>query len=125
MIEVIRTEDIENDIEWKEFLRNQYNLFYDFRFNSYNDVFDKNLKWHHLKFRDSESKKILAVMIGCERSIEGLKSYVSCDGVSFGGFLWKKKTDLLNYFDIIKSFKEYLKDNDFRKCIIKASSFSL
>ena len=98
MINTIRVEDIEKDLEWKEFLRNQYNLFFDYRFNSYNDEFNKELKWHHLKFRESESKKILAIMIGCEKIIDGKKRYVSCDGVSNGGFLWKKNTDLLNYF---------------------------
>ncbi|MBK8551812.1 MAG: hypothetical protein IPL53_12405 [Ignavibacteria bacterium] len=56
MIEVIKVEDIENEIEWKEFLRNQYNLFYDYRFNSYNDVFIKNINWHHLKFRMQNRK---------------------------------------------------------------------
>ncbi len=123
MIEVIRVNDIENEIEWKEFLRNQYNLFFDFKFNSYNDVFKKNIKWHHLKFRDSESKKILAVMIGCEIDNNDELTYVSSEGVSFGGFLWKKKTDLLNYVEIINSFKKYLTENNFKHCIIRNPPF--
>ena len=123
MIEVIRSADIENDIEWKEFLRNQYNLFFDHSFNSYNDVFVKNINWHHLKFREKESKKILAVIIGCEKPINGKNSYISCDGVSFGGFLWKKKIDLLNYLEIIDGFKKYLTLNSFQTCIIKSPPF--
>lgn len=123
MIEVVRAVDIENEIEWKEFLRNQYNLFYDYRFNSYNDVFRKNIRWHHLKFRDKESKKVLAVMIGGEKIINERLTYVSCDGVSFGGFLWKKKLDLINYFEIIKGFKEYLAEHNFQSCIIRNPPF--
>ena len=123
MIEVIRADDIANEIEWKEFLRNQYNLFFDYRFNSYNDVFKKNIVWHHLKFRDKESKKILAVIIGCEKIIKDRKIYFSCDGVSFGGFLWKKKIDLLNYMEIIKVFKDYLNENNFQGSIIKNPPF--
>lgn len=123
MIEVIKTGDIENEIEWKEFLRNQYNLFFDYRFNSYNDVFGKNIVWHHLKFKDSGSNKILAVMIGCEKITDGKKVYVSSDGVSFGGFLWKKKIDLLAYLEITESFKKYLKRNGFEKCIIRNPPF--
>ncbi len=123
MIEVVRAVDIENEIEWKEFLRNQYNLFFDYKFNSYNDIFKKNINWHHLKFRDKESKKILAVIIGCEKNINDRKLYLSCDGVSFGGFLWKKKIDLLNYMEIITVFKEYLKENCFQGCIIKNPPF--
>ncbi len=123
MIEVIRSTDIENDIEWKEFLRNQYNLFFDHRFNSYNDVFGKNMNWHHLKFREAESKKILAVIIGCDKNINGNKTYFSCDGVSFGGFLWKKKIDLLNYLEIIDSFKKYLCGNNIQTCTIKNPPF--
>lgn len=123
MIEVIRATDTENEIEWKEFLRNQYNLFFDHRFNSYNDVFGKNIKWHHLKFREQESKKILAIIIGCEKTINGKNTYLSCDGVSFGGFLWKKKIDLLNYLEIIREFKKYLSQNEFQACIIKNPPF--
>lgn len=122
MIEVIRS-DIERDLEWKEFLRNQYNLFFDFRFNSYNDVFNKNIKWHHVKFKDNETGKIPAIMIGCEKEFNGKRTYVSCDGVSFGGFLWKKRTSLINYMDITSRFIKYLQENNFDKCIIKNPPF--
>lgn len=119
MIEVIKADNIEYDIEWKEFMRNQYNLFFDFNFNSYNNVFGKNIKWHHLKFKNIESKKVIALMIGCEKIINGEKVYVSCDGVSFGGFLWKYKTDLISCFKVIECFKEYLVKNNFSRCIIR------
>ncbi len=123
MIEVIKAEDIENEIEWKEFLRNQYNLFFDYRFNSYNNVFLKNIKWHHLKFIDSESGKVQAVIIGCEKIINGSRTYISSEGVSFGGFLWKKKIHLISYLEIIKSFKKYLEENKFALCVIKNPPF--
>ncbi|HMS64817.1 MAG TPA: GNAT family N-acetyltransferase [Ignavibacteria bacterium] len=122
MINVIKTE-IGSDLEWKEFLRNQYNLFFDFRFNSYNDTFNKNIKWHHLKFKDSETKKILAVMIGCEKITDGKLTYVSCEGVSFGGFLWKKKINLINFLEITESLLKYLHENNFSKCILKNPPF--
>lgn len=122
MITVLKTE-IEQDLEWKEFLRNQYNLFFDFRFNSYNNAFDKNITWHHLKFRDAESKKILAIMIGCEKISDGKPTYVSCDGVSFGGFLWKKKINLINFIEITESFIKYLQENNFEKCVLKNPPF--
>jgi hypothetical protein len=103
MISVIKTY-IDSDLEWKEFLRNQYNLFYDFKFNSYNDVFNKNIKWHHLKFKDTESNKVLAIMIGCEKIVNGKLTYVSCDGVSFeDSFGRKNKSNKL--FEITESHK--------------------
>ncbi|MEP7146224.1 MAG: GNAT family N-acetyltransferase [bacterium] len=123
MIEVLKVNDIENEIEWKEFLRNQQNLFFDHKFNSYNNVFKKNIKWHHLKIKDSKLNKVLAVMIGCEREINAKLSYVSCDGVSFGGFLWKKKIDLLTYMEIVKEFKDYLIKNNFKYCILRNPPF--
>lgn len=123
MIKAIRTVDIANELEWKEFLRNQYNLFFDFRFNSYNDVFKKGIQWHHLKFKDTKSGKINAIMIGCETIADGKKTYVSCDGVSFGGFLWKKKSDLISFMEITEAFKNYLAENDFAKCILKLPPF--
>ena len=122
MISVIKTY-IDSDLEWKEFLRNQYNLFYDFKFNSYNDVFNKNIKWHHLKFKDTESNKVLAIMIGCEKIVNGKLTYVSCDGVSFGGFLWKKKINLINFFEITESLINYLRVNNFHSCILKNPPF--
>lgn len=122
MINVIKT-DIGSDLEWKEFLRNQYNLFFDFKFNSYNDIFDKNIKWHHLKFKDADSKKVLAIMIGCEKITDGKLTYVSCDGVSFGGFLWKKKVNLINFLEITESLLNYLRKKGFKKCILKNPPF--
>ncbi len=122
MISVVKTY-IDSDLEWKEFLRNQYNLFFDFKFNSYNDVFNKDIKWHHLKFKDTESNKVLAIMIGCEKIVNGKLTYVSCDGVSFGGFLWKKKINLINFFEITESLINYLRDNNFSSCILKNPPF--
>lgn len=124
MIRAVRATDIENELEWKEFLRNQYNLFFDYRFNSYNDVFKKNINWHHLKFKDSETNKICALMIGCEKIIDGKKSYVSCDGVSFGGFLWKKRTDLIMFLEIVETFKKYIAENGFDKCTLRLPPFT-
>ncbi|MEO8666165.1 MAG: hypothetical protein ABI462_11790 [Ignavibacteria bacterium] len=123
MIEVLKTDDIENEIEWKEFLRNQNNLFFDHKFISYNDVFEKNIRWHHLKFKDKELNKVVAVMIGCEINSGSDLTYVSCDGVSFGGFLWKKKIDLLTYLDIINEFKKYLGKNNFKYCVLRNPPF--
>jgi hypothetical protein len=122
LINVIKT-DIGSDLEWKEFLRNQYNLFFDFKFNSYNDNFDKKIKWHHLKFKDVDSKKVLAIMIGCEKIVDGKLTYVSCEGVSFGGFLWKKKINLINFLEITESLLQYLRSNNFDKCILKNPPF--
>ena len=64
MTEVTKAVDIENEIEWKEFLRNQYNLFFDHRFISYHEVFGKGINFHSLKFRDSDTGKIAAIMLG-------------------------------------------------------------
>ncbi|MBK9331016.1 MAG: GNAT family N-acetyltransferase [Ignavibacteria bacterium] len=123
MTEIIRVKNIDKDIEWNEFLRNQYNLFFDQRFISYNDVFKKKIKWHHLMFRPEGTNKILAVMTGCERDAAGKKYFVSCDGLSYGGFLWKRKTDLITYFEVIESFKIYLAENKFNSCIIRNPPF--
>lgn len=124
MIETIRVNNIENNNEWSEFLRNQYNLFFDHRFNSYNDVFKKNIKWHHLMFRIKGTNRVVAIMTGCEKIKEdGSKTFVSCDGVSYGGFLWKLKSDLITYFDVLKSFKVYMAENEFRECVIRNPPF--
>lgn len=119
MIQVIKS-DIENDLEWNEFLRNQYNIFYDHKFLSYNDRFSKRINWHHLKFKTENKNKTIAIINGCEDFENGRKTFVSCKGVSFGGFLWKKKSDVIDYIEIISAFKKYLRDFNFKHCRIHA-----
>lgn len=122
MLEAIKS-DISSDIEWKEFLRNQYNIFYDNDFIKYNDVFGKNINWHHIKIKDSENSKILSIINGCEIIENGKKVYHSCGGVSFGGFLWKYNTDLLDYIKVIQTFNTYLVKNGFSKAVLRCVPF--
>lgn len=123
MINVRRVTDIENDIEWKEFLRNQPNLFFEYRFNSYNNVFGKGIIFHPLALKDLSTGKVTAIILGCEKQTEHGKTYVSCDGVSFAGFLWKKRADLLNFLPVIDGFKKYLEDNGFSYCVLRVPPF--
>jgi hypothetical protein len=115
----IQKVEISNNKEWNELLLHDYNMFYDFRFISYNNVFGKNIQWHHLIFKDEEKNKVVTLLNGCERIRNEKKIYISCDGVSFGGFLWRDKLNVVDYINAIKSFKEYLKKNNFDGCIIR------
>lgn len=110
---------ISNNKEWDEMLFSDYNMFYDNRFISYNDFFEKNIKWHHLILRGDGKHKIIAVLNGCERFRNNKKLYISCDGVSFGGFLWRDKLNVVDYINAIGAFKNYLKENEFDGCIIR------
>ena len=98
-------------------------MFYDFRFISYNNSFKKGINWHHLTFKDKEKNKTVAILNGCEKNIKGKKVYISCDGVSFGGFLWREKLNVVDYITTVSAFKEYLKRNDFSSCIIRNQPF--
>lgn len=117
-MEIIKV-DIAKSTEWREFLSQNYSMFYDNRFLEYNDVFLKGIVWHHLVFKDKN--KILAILNGNERYDKEGKVYVSCDGVSFGGFIWNEKIRIADMMDIIRIFKNYLVHNDFKKCIIRNS----
>ena len=108
---------------WSELLYNDYNMFYDDRFISYNDVFNKNIQWHHLLFKDKEKNKFIAILNGCEKIRDGKKIYVSCDGVSFGGFLWRERLNVVDYINSVNSFKKYLLENKFDSCIIRNQPF--
>lgn len=115
-MEIIKT-DISKSNEWNSFLSANYNLFCDNKFLGYNDVFNKNIKWHHLMFKDKN--KILAIINGNERTDNGDKVYVSCDGVSFGGFIFSDRVRISDMINILKEFKTYLQENGFTKCIIR------
>jgi lipid II:glycine glycyltransferase (peptidoglycan interpeptide bridge formation enzyme) len=119
----IQKVDISRNKNWSELLFNDYNMFYDDRFISYNDVFNKNIQWHHLLFRGKEKNKVTAILNGCERIREGKKYYISCDGVSFGGFLWRDRLNVVDYMSTINSFKDYLRENAFDACIIRNQPF--
>lgn len=111
--------EISENRDWNEILNADYNMFYDNRFISYNDFFGKNIKWHHLVFKGSEKNKVLAILNGCEQVKDGKKLYVSCNGVSFGGFMWREKLNVVDYIEAISSFKDYLTRNGFDGCIIR------
>ncbi|MCE1163959.1 MAG: GNAT family N-acetyltransferase [Bacteroidetes bacterium] len=115
-MEIIKT-DISNSAEWNEFLYPDYNMFYDKRFLCYNDVFKKNIEWHHLLFR--EKNKVMAILPGNEITDNGEKVYVSCDGVSFGGFLWHDKIKITDFISILTGLRDYLAAQGFKKCLLR------
>ena len=111
--------NIESDKEWNAFLDGNYDMFFDFNFLNYNDNFKKNLTWHHLKIEDGSKNKIIAILIGCEQIKDGKKIFISCNGVSFGGFRWKEKTGLIEMMETIDSVISYLKKEEFDECILR------
>ena len=117
-MEIIKT-DITQNKEWNDFLNWDYNMFYDYKFISYNDAFNKGLDWHHVMFK--ERNKVIAILNGCEKIINGKKTYISCDGVSFGGIVWRERMDLIDYKSVIHAFTDYLKNNNFQECFIRNS----
>ena len=119
-LEVIQS-DIENDIEWKEFIRNQYNLFYDDRFLKYHDAFGKNMNWHHLKIKVKDTNKVYALVTGYID--KDTNTFISCKGASFGGFLWKRKISVIEYLLIVKAFRDYLKQINIKYCLLIVPPF--
>lgn len=122
MFECIRV-NINEDKDWERFIKANYNLFFDPKFLSYNDVFKKKIKWHHLKFREEKTNKVVALLTGCERKdVNGL-TFISCNGASFGGFAWNDKLDLIDYNEIIRTFRKYIKSQGFNRIILRNQPF--
>lgn len=119
-LEVVQS-DIESDIEWKEFVRNQYNIFYDDKFLKYHDVFNKKINWHHLKIKIKDTNRVYALITGCID--EDTNTFISCRGVSFGGFLWKNKINVVEYLQIVAVFKEYIKAKNIKHCSLTVPPF--
>lgn len=119
-MEIIKV-NINSSAEWRDFLSSNYNMFFDGKFLEYNDKFNKGIKWHHLIFKDKY--KTVAILNGNERIEKDEKVYVSCDGVSFGGFMWTDKIKINDMNNVINLFKNYLIENDFTKCIIRNPPF--
>jgi hypothetical protein len=117
-LEIIKV-NIDRNNEWKEFLSHNYNMFYDYKFLAYNDIFEKKINWHHLIFK--KNNKITAILTGNERVTDEGKTFVSTDGVSFGGFLWKDRVKIFDYIETVSEFKNYLKSGGFNRCILRNS----
>ncbi|MCB0725051.1 MAG: GNAT family N-acetyltransferase [Ignavibacteriae bacterium] len=115
--------NINEDPDWTRFLKTNYNLFFDPKFLVYNDLFSKRIKWHHLKFREEKTKKIAALLTGCERTDVNGKTFISCNGASFGGFTWSDKLDLIDYNEIIRTFRKYIKAQGFNRIILRNQPF--
>lgn len=123
MILIERVQNIADDLDWSEFLRNQHNLFFDPKFLEYNDKFNKGINWHHLKFRDDTNNKILAILTGCELNENGLKRFISCNGVSFGSFWWKRRSNVVDYIKAIPELCVYLQSRSFDKITLRSYPF--
>lgn len=119
-LEVVHS-NIDTDIEWKEFVRNQYNIFYDDKFLKYHDVFGKKINWHHLKIKIKDTNRVYALITGCID--EEANTFISCRGVSFGGFLWKNKINVVEYLQILSAFKEYMISKGIKKCSLTVPPF--
>jgi len=111
--------NIKDNIRWKDFLKESYNIFFDYDFLSYNDAFSKSIKWHHLIFKSPDTQKLNGILTGCDEIIDGKKYYISCNGASFGGFLWRKKVTAIHMIESIKEFKDYLIINDYSGCTLR------
>src|SRR5690606_30700017 len=115
--------NINEDKEWVAFMKTNYNLFADPKFLAYNDDYKTKIKWHHLKFRDDKTKKIVAILTGCERTDVNGKAFISCNGASFGGFIWNDKLDLIDYNEIIHTFRKHVKKDGFSRIILRNQPF--
>lgn len=119
-LEVVHA-DIDTDIEWKEFVRNQYNIFYDDKFLNYHNVFNKKITWHHLKIKLKDTNRVYALVTGCID--KETNTFISCKGASFGGFLWKNKINVVEYLHIVSVFNDYLKSINISRCIMTVPPF--
>ncbi len=115
---IVERVNIENNRNWNEILNINYNIFFDYKFLNYNTIFNKGIDFHHLIFKSQDNNKVLALLTGCEESCNGKKSFFSCKGASFGGFLWREKLDVIDYQLAISELKKYLRENNFHDCII-------
>jgi len=57
-----------------------------------------------------DKNKILAIINGNERTDDGDKIYVSCDGVSFGGFIFSDRVRISDMLNILKYFCNFILD---------------
>jgi hypothetical protein len=116
---IVSKADILTNKNWNQLLKLKPHLFYDNRFLSYHDVFEKKIKWHHLIFMDDAKIKTIAILNGVELSENNKKVHISCEGVSFGGFHFARAQKISEYMELLESYIEYLKANNFKKCIMK------
>jgi len=100
---------------WDEFVYDSINgtIFNTRRFLSYHP--EDRFNDHSLYF--FKKNKVFCVLPGIEKSVNGKKMFVSHQGASYGGFI-HKGCSIKDAYDLVKSFIEYIKDNDFKNILI-------
>lgn len=71
----------------------------------------------------SENKKTVAVLTAANIKRDGVPTFISHQGASYGGFVYNDNLSIKQAFSLTESLIEYAKENEFRKIIITHSPF--
>lgn len=98
---------------WEEFWQDAVNgtLFHSLKFLSYHP--ENRFRQHHLGFR--RKGNLVGIFLGAERDEDGVKTWVSHPGVSYGGPTWSRKLKYHQLESLITALIEYARDQDFQR----------
>jgi hypothetical protein len=119
-MEIIRYEKKHLD-EWEEFVNSSCNgtIFHTRKFLSYHPA--ERFKDSSLIFK--EKNKIISVITAAQIKKDGAVTFISHQGASYGGFVYKDSLSVRHAFDLTESLIEYCSNNNFEKIIITHSPF--
>lgn len=119
-MDVVRFEKKYND-EWEDFVASSSNgtIFHTRKFLSYHAP---------NKFKDSsllffEDKKLVSVLPAAEVRRDGLMTFSSHQGASYGGFVYNDSLSIKQAFTLTESLIDYTITNKFEKILITHSPF--
>ncbi len=107
--------------DWEDFVASSSNgtIFQTRKFLSYHPA--NKFKDSSLLFKDN--KKIVAVITAAEVKRDGLVTFISHQGASYGGFVYKDSLSLKQSFDLTESLINFCIKNKFERIMITHSPF--
>ncbi len=107
--------------EWETFVEQSNNgtLFHTRKFLAYHPP--DRFKDHSLIFR--QDKKIAGLINAVDVQRDSKRCFISHQGASFGGFIYKDSLSLKQAFDLSEALVSHCKENGFEKIIITHSPF--
>ncbi len=98
---------------WEAFWQDAANgtLFHSLKFMSYHPA--GRFKQHHVGFRHKGN--LVGIFLGAERDEDGLKTWMSHPGASYGGPAWSRKLKYHQFESLISALIEYARENGFKR----------
>lgn len=116
---------LSNPEEWDKFVQESANgtIFHKFRFLSYHKQKFPDVRY--IIFTDDDDNIICQISMGLFEDVKGNKIAKSPFGASYGGFVIKRRLNLIKLHEVIEQFKNYIISENIKKLYLTITPLPL